>query len=231
MLNKREPSGDIELLDIKRALAALDVELKLCRLGYLLRKYSPGQPRVPAGSPAAGQWTRVGGGGGGADDSAAADGNGLDADARVLIAQGDTSYDIDLNEQGRLGGHAISLHVGISEDILVARVVERGQGITARGNWFTGLSEGSFTSLDSATNLVNATLAANRDAVETVARGEARDAFVEASFGSRTGYEAYLPDPNSTLYIRETNAVSVYIRRDPRAPNGFRVQSAFPMNW
>ena len=103
--------------------------------------------------------------------------------------------------------------------------------MTARGNWFTGLSEGSFTSLESATDLVNATLAANRDSVETVARGEARDAFVEASFGSRTGYEAYLLDPNSTPYIRETNAVSVYIRRDPRAPNGFRVQSAFPRHW
>jgi hypothetical protein len=64
MLNTRESSNDMELLDIKRALAALDVELKLCRLGYLLRKYSPSQPRVPAGSPEGGQWTHGGGGGG-----------------------------------------------------------------------------------------------------------------------------------------------------------------------
>jgi hypothetical protein len=65
MLNTRESGSDMELLDIKCALAALDVELKLCRLGYLLRKYSPDQPRAPAGSAEGGQWTSGSGGGGG----------------------------------------------------------------------------------------------------------------------------------------------------------------------
>jgi hypothetical protein len=60
MLNTRERSGDIELLDIKRALAALDVELKLCRLIYLLRKGSTDQPRVPAGSRKAGSGRAAG---------------------------------------------------------------------------------------------------------------------------------------------------------------------------
>jgi hypothetical protein len=64
MLNTRDSGSDMELLDIKRALAALDVELKLCRLIYLLRKYGTDQPRVPAGSPEGGQWTSGGGGGG-----------------------------------------------------------------------------------------------------------------------------------------------------------------------
>jgi hypothetical protein len=50
MLNTRASDIDSSLLQIKCALAALDVELKLCRLGYLLRKYSADQPRVPAGS-------------------------------------------------------------------------------------------------------------------------------------------------------------------------------------
>jgi hypothetical protein len=221
------------------ALAAPDVELKLCRLIYLLRKYSPGQPRVPAGSSEGGQWTSGRGGTGEASDGvsdasgeepSSSDGGGLDADARVQLAQGDTSYDVDLSEQERLGGHAISRHVAMSENTLVARVLELGQRITARGDWFTGLSEGSFTSLDSATELVNATLAANREAVNAVARGEARSEFVEARFDGRTGYEAYLPDPNSAPYIRDTNAVSVYIRQDYRSPNGFRVQSAYPRN-
>ena len=145
MLNTRESGSDMELLDIKRALAALDVELKLCRLIYLLRKYSPGQPRVPAGSPQGGQWTRGGGGGGASDrvsdasgeEPSSSDGGGLDADARVQLAQGDTSYDVDLSEQERLGGHAISRHVAMSENTLVARVLESGQRITARGDWFT----------------------------------------------------------------------------------------------
>jgi hypothetical protein len=205
-----------------------------------LRKFSADQPRVPAGSPEGGQWTSGGGGVGEAsagdsdasgEEPSTSDGGGLDADARVQLAQGDTSYDVDLSEQERLGGHASSRHVAMSENTLIASVLERGQRITARGGWFTGLSEGSFTSLDSATELVNATLAANREAVDAVARGEARSEFVEARFNGRTGYEAYLPDPNSSPYIRDTNAVSVYIRRDSRAPNGFRVQSAFPINW
>jgi hypothetical protein len=51
MLNTGESSSDMELLNMRCALAALDVELKLCRLIYLLRKYSPSQPRLPAGSP------------------------------------------------------------------------------------------------------------------------------------------------------------------------------------
>jgi hypothetical protein len=72
MLNTRDSSFDMKLQQMRCDLAALDVELKLCRLIYLLRKYSPSQPRVPAGSHDAGQWTRGGGGGGGAQDSAAA---------------------------------------------------------------------------------------------------------------------------------------------------------------
>ncbi|MHC2109015.1 hypothetical protein [Methylobacterium sp. CM6246] len=38
-------------------LAALSVEVKLLRLGLILRAYNPGQPRVPAGHPDGGQWT------------------------------------------------------------------------------------------------------------------------------------------------------------------------------
>ncbi|GAC1333130.1 MAG: hypothetical protein NVSMB26_13800 [Beijerinckiaceae bacterium] len=47
-------------------LASLNVELKLCRIGHLLRKYSPDRPRVPAGYPDGGQWTS--GGASGATD-------------------------------------------------------------------------------------------------------------------------------------------------------------------
>jgi hypothetical protein len=61
MLDADESGSGAELLDIRRSLAALDVELKLCKLIRLL-KYSPSQPRVPAGSPEGGQWTSGGGG-------------------------------------------------------------------------------------------------------------------------------------------------------------------------
>src|SRR6185437_6810331 len=50
---------------------ALDIQLDLTRLRFprkatLARKYSPDQPRVPAGNPDGGQWTDGGGDGGGA---------------------------------------------------------------------------------------------------------------------------------------------------------------------
>jgi hypothetical protein len=64
MLNTRDDSFDMKLQQMRCDLAALNVELKLCNLIYLLRKYSPSQPRLPPGSPEGGQWTRVGGGGG-----------------------------------------------------------------------------------------------------------------------------------------------------------------------
>jgi hypothetical protein len=64
MLDTRDDSFDMKLQQMRCDLAALNVQLKLRKLVYLLRKYSPSQPRLPAGSPEGGQWTRVGGGGG-----------------------------------------------------------------------------------------------------------------------------------------------------------------------
>ena len=83
MLNSRQRGFDPELLDIKRELAALDVQLKCCRLIYLLRKYSPSQPRVPAGSPESGQWTSGRGGGGDGEDDI------TEADASIQLVQGE----------------------------------------------------------------------------------------------------------------------------------------------
>jgi Bacterial CdiA-CT RNAse A domain len=186
---------------------------------------------VPPGSPEGGQWTSGGAGGGGAeqgsDTEPGSTEEGRSASEGIDPAQ---SYTVDLEEEERRGGHAISQHVAISEDALTTRVLASGRQITARCDWFTGRAEGSFTSLNSATDLVNATLATNREAVDAVAGGEVHAAFIEARFVSRTGYEAYLPDPNSSPYIRDTNVVSVYIRQDSGSPNGFRIQSAFPRN-
>ena len=41
----------------RRLLTVLRLQFKLVALRYWLRKYSPGQPRVPAGNPDGGQWT------------------------------------------------------------------------------------------------------------------------------------------------------------------------------
>src|SRR5947209_10600191 len=155
MLNARDSGSDMELLNIKCALAALDVELKLCRLGYLLRKFSADQPRVPAGSPDGGQWTSGSAGGGGEGDSAEAG-----SDAQIQLVQGDRlqGYPADLREDEGLGGHTISDHVGKSNAFLKLDVLDRARGIIESGGDFRGLAVSSFPSLDAATRLVNSTL-------------------------------------------------------------------------
>jgi hypothetical protein len=93
-----------------------------------------------------------------------------------------------------------------------------------------GLAVGSFTSLDSATRLVNSTLAQNRTIVDQVASGALPVKRVEAQFGSVTGYEAYAPTERSQPYMRDTYGVGVVIRHDPLSGKGFGVISAFPRN-
>src|SRR5947209_6343370 len=188
MLNARDSGRDMELLNIKCALAALDVELKLCRLRYLLRKYSADQPRVPAGSPEGGQWTSGGGGGGEGDSAEAGD------DAQIELVQGDRlqGYPVDLREDEGLGGHTISDHVGKSDAFLKLDVLDRAREIIEDGRSFKGLAVSSFASLDSATKLVNSTLSQNRETVDQVANGEAASATLKADFLAPTGYQAYL---------------------------------------
>ena len=112
----------------------------------------------------------------------------------------------------------------------MARVRAEAERIIDRGDYFRGLSIGSFESLQAATRLVNATLSRNPREVEAVASGAEPIDFITARFASVTGYEAYLPTYHAKPYMRETYSVDVFIIRDPRSENGFRVQSAFPGN-
>lgn len=50
--------------EIRRHLALLSAETKLVRVRHLLRKYSPDQPRAPAGQSDGGRWVGAGSGGG-----------------------------------------------------------------------------------------------------------------------------------------------------------------------
>ncbi|SEG54812.1 hypothetical protein [Bosea lathyri] len=102
-----------------------------------LAKYSPDQPRVPAGDPDGGQWTSGGSGGGAAFAALggwADGGNASDAetssewtdfndefdDGQIHLAQDDSSrqYSVDLREEEGRGGHAIRRHVGKSDQEL-----------------------------------------------------------------------------------------------------------------
>jgi hypothetical protein len=226
MLNTRDSGSDMELLNMRCALAALNVELKLCRLGYLLRKFSADQPRVPAGSPGGGQWTSGGAGGGGGEGDSAEAGD----DAQIELVQGDPlqGYPVDLREDQARGGHTIERHVGKSEAYLKTEVQEMARAMVERDEDPRGVRLGSFTSLQSATRLVSSTLAQNRDVVDEVIRGQRGGAEVDAIFDSPTGYEAYLPRPQSIPYKRDTYGVRVVIARDPGSSRGYSVLTAFP---
>ncbi len=215
--------------DEKRAATGYE-PLPAASLTTLLAKYSPDQPRVPAGVREGGQWTDGGGSYGG---NTGDDGRVLsDANPEEWVpgAQYAQNYDrVDLTEE-EIRGHAMEEHVAKSEVYLKARVVEEAIAIVKRRHDFRGLSVGSFNSLAAATALVNSTLSQNRDMVDRVAKGLQERAFVHASFGSVTGKEAHLSRIHSQPYIRSTFGVGVVIIHDPQSPRGFRVQSAYPRN-
>jgi hypothetical protein len=196
----------------------------------LLAKYDPNQPRVPGGNPDGGQWTS--GGAGGNNENSESSNNYVRGDNEItLVSQdGETGYRVDLLEEEDRGGHAIKEHVGKSESYLKARVEREAFAIVERGDDFRGLSVGSFSSVSSATKLINSTLAQNRDVVDRVAKGIDERAFVRSYFGSVTGQEAFLSRFHAQPYMRDTYGVGIVIVHDPRSPNGFRIQSAYPRN-
>ncbi|WP_198011203.1 RNase A-like domain-containing protein [Hyphomicrobium zavarzinii] len=142
---------------------------------------------------------------------------------------------MDVTEEDReYGGHTFKRHIGKSDEYLKARIVGNRFNVTALG----GLGEkraGSFTSVDAANKLVNATIAEP----ENVAKIEAfvrRDLlymlpvlYVRKSFDSVTGKEAYGPEGKGPD-MRQTYSVEVRLVRSNKSPKGFYVHSAYPLN-
>jgi HK97 family phage portal protein len=216
--------------DEKRAATGYE-PLPASSLTTLLAKYSPDQPRVPAGNPDGGQWTSGREGGEAAGDESGSGSNGgeaNDVEITPVSQDNDGSYRVDLLEEEERGGHVIREHVGKSESYLKARVKREAFAIVERGDSFEGLGVGSFSSLSSATKLINSTLAENQAIVDRVVRGQDSIGFITSYFNSPTGQEAYLSRFHAQPYMRDTYGVSVVIVRDPRSPKGFRIQSAFP---
>jgi hypothetical protein len=113
---------------------------------------------------------------------------------------------------------------------LLARI--RREALDAeRDGYADGLKVGSFSSLEAANKLVNATVARNPAKVDLVASGRSGRQELDARFDAPTGYEAYARTERSQPYIRDTYDVRVIIVRDSRAAKGFRVDTAFPGNF
>jgi hypothetical protein len=210
-----------------------------------VQKYSPDQPRAPAGRSGGGQWTRGDGGGSGIHYAALDTGTKTDAtegltpnpptlrgleESQVAQTPDWRCLPVDLVEEESPNGvgHAIQAHVGKSDAELADRLERESiHGLFA--DVIDG-AEGSFDSVESANDLVNRTLRARSDLVDLVASGQREDAFVTFRFGSVTGYEIYRPDSDTRPYMRNTYAVGVFIWYDARAPRGFRVRTAYPLN-
>jgi hypothetical protein len=206
------------LAQVRAELASVRLDLAFIELRRAVSlKYRPDQPRVPAGSGReSGRFANAGGSGSG----------------RVRVAQGDRlqGYAVDLREDEARGGHTIRDHVAKSPDRLLDRVRDEQLAATRKRDTASGLAVGSFPSLESATRLVNSTIAQNPDAVESVASGALPFRTITQRFDSATGYEAYAATGHAQPYIRDTNSVSVLIRQDPLRPSGFRVHTAYPSN-
>ncbi len=250
----------------RRAWAALNEEVKELnaemarwrrRVAEEEAKYSPSQPRVPAGNPRGGQWTDRNGGQGTVANPSQDTGQGTEASLAQPMGNvgiGDVSRSselgdlfrikpdearpdgvqlagdpVDLLEQEQRGGHAIGEHAGMTYDYLKSRARDEARRTLDRGDYFEGQSVGSFTSVQSANRLVNSTISDNQDKIDQGLRDGDPAVVVSKRFPSPTGYEAYLARAHAEPVIRDTFGVKVVVYPDPGSARGWRVHTAYPI--
>jgi hypothetical protein len=239
------------LAELRAEVDELKAELKRRRLEE--SKYSPSQPRVPAGNPRGGQWTDRSGGDGQSQGIGLAQpmGNVDIGDVSGSSELGDLfqikpdetpvigeqvagerqrGYPADLLEERELGGHAIEGHVRKSEEALSARAQREALSAEKDGPG-EGFRVGSFSSLEAANKLVNSTLDKNQDQIDLVTSGQSSRETLRAEYPTITGKEAYVRNANSQAVIRDTYGVVVVIVPDGRVQKGYRVDTAFPVNF
>jgi hypothetical protein len=238
----------------RRWIAAIREEVNELKAALARRrleeaKYSPSQPRVPAGNPRGGQWTDRSGGDGQTQGTGLAQPMG-DVDigdvggsselgdlfqitpaapgaGGVQVAVDGRPVDL-LGEEQR-DGHAIEDHVRKSDQWLLNDVRSRATSAINKGDTFDDFRSGSFTSLEAANKLVNATIAANQGKVDRVVIDRIPKETLDHDFDTPTGREAYMRNERSQAVIRDTYSVRVVIVRDS-SEKGYRVLTAFPRN-
>lgn len=241
---------------LRKEVASIKADMVRRRLAEQT-KYSPSQPRVPAGNRDGGQWTDRSGGGGMVGGLSQDAGQSQDTDLTspmgnldigdvsgsselgdlFRIKPDDSSVDdvqlagepIDLLEQEQRGGHSISEHAGRTYDFLKSRARDNAQKTLERGDYFDGFSVGSFTSVQPANRLVNSTISDNQDKIDQGMQDGEPAVVISKRFPSQTGYEAYLARAYAEPVIRDTFGVKVFILPDPGSARGWRVHSAYPV--
>ena len=200
--------------------------------GGFERRYSPDQPRVPAGSAEGGQWTSGGGGG--------SSGAGLIGNVAILAENPtrflessietiqQTDFAVDLLDEEAQGGHAIARHVARSIEELIRRADRNRIGVGNIGIYEDRI--GSFKSLILANSFVNRVLSQSSSLISEVINGKRRRAVLESWFDQPTGYESHRSSFRAKVIIRDTHGVRVIIEHAPRLHKGFRIITAFPVN-
>ncbi len=191
-----------------------------------LKVFDPAQPRIPAGQPGGGRWTREGGSIARGDQSG----------DFILSAQREFPPDnrvvLEFEEGGPHGGHTIRDHVGKSDEYLIAEVektVDR-LSIAPGVNVVFARPEGSFTDVRSANDLINMALQARNDKVDLVRSGQSERETIDHRFGYPTGREAYYSVEAGRVMFRPAYEVRMVIVPDQVVGQGFRVLTAFPIN-
>jgi hypothetical protein len=215
---------------------------------------------VPAGNPRGGQWTDRSGGQGTVAGPDSDTGQSHDADLTqpmgnldvgdlresselndlfqirprdptvggVQLAAGE-GYPVDLLQERALGGHAIETHLRSRESVVndVRGTIDYAR---RNGDPTDDVRQSSFTSLEAANKLVNATISEHPEQVNRVVNGLSSRETLHSEFSAPTGFEAYARNERSAVVLSDTYAVRVVIVPDGRVAKGFRVDTAFPTN-
>jgi hypothetical protein len=239
---------DAELEYERRVLAAMREELNEIKAELARRrrlweqtKYSPSQPRVPAGSSRGGRWTDGSTGGSIANPMGFVDVGNLRESSELgglfQIRPAEPDADgiqiagrpVDLPGEEDRGGHTIEKHVRKSDRWLLDDVRSQADSAIRKGDYFDDFRSGSFTSLEAANKLVNATIAANQGKVDRVVIDRSPKEILDHDFPTPTGREAYMRNERSQAVIRDTYSVRVVIVPDD-SEKGYRVLTAHPRN-
>ncbi|MBV5266465.1 RNase A-like domain-containing protein [Pinisolibacter aquiterrae] len=219
---------DIETRALRSRLAGDWVILAGLRLLLLLERranFDPAQPRDGQGRWTDTGWSstaRVG------DPDAVTPDAG--ADGRVRVAGPFDQGPVDLrSEEDFKNGHTLKLHVGMTDDQLAIEAVSNLS--TSRARKRGDARAGTFDTIESANALVNATLDANADTVSAVGSGVVPFQAVYLELGTRTGREAVASLARGSVHYREASGVAVVLIHDPGRLRGFRIHTAYPMNF
>lgn len=226
-MTRPQPFDDAQTLAVLRwRISTGQVIVASLRLMAALERranYDPAQPRDDLG-----RWSD----GGGSSSTRIADqvGTKPTRNGRVRVAGPFDWGPIDLRyEEDFKNGHAMKLHVGMTDDQLAVQAVARLSTAMVRKKGEA--RAGTFDTIESANVFVNAAIASDEAGVHNVSSGATRIYPIYAELGRATGREVVISAKDGKISTRKTTGLCVFLIHDPGRLRGFRVHTAYPMNF